>query len=151
MTTEYTYPDLADCVCCGCLEEMIRDSAMTDKAWTDYSYNPIDDTFKISFDADLSSGDKTLLDGIVADSIGKRITKYTTDYVAKLVFEQAEQQTQLPRIMAAVDNHATIVLALNNYNFDLTRQIIADLVAGGELLAEDETLIDSILPASKWE
>jgi len=150
MTTEYTYNDLSAEPCISMMKENIAKSEMTDKNWTDQSYHPTENWLKIWFDADLSSGDKTLLDGIVSGCLGKRLTRMTRELIMSAIYDQAEPVTQLPRLMSALNTQAVFIVALDNYNFDLARLIVQQLVDASLITTDDQTLVDGIIPVSKW-
>lgn len=156
MTTLYEYNDLTKSPAIGYIREEIAKSAMADKAIADIQarlksqWNSGDCWLKIWFESELSTDDKAILDSTVAASIGKVITKNTRTKIMGDIYDQAEPETQLPRLMAALNTAPVFIVALDNYNFDLARLILGQLLTGGAITQEDFDLINSIIPASKW-
>lgn len=150
MNTEYQYTDLSAEPCIAMIKENIIKSEMTNKEWIDQSFHSIEMWFKIWFANELSSNDKDILDIIVADSVGKRLTNKTRTLIMGEIYNQAEPVTQLPRLMGALNTQAVFIVALDNLNFDLARLIIQQLKDAEVITADDQTLVNGIIPVSKW-
>lgn len=150
MSYLYEYTNLSDTVCQGYVKDAIRLSEMTNKVWSDMSFNPLDMWFKIWFDTELDATDQATLEAIVNSSLGKVLTHKTRDVIMTEIYQTAEPTTQLPRLMAALNSQAVFIVALDGYNFDLARSIVQSLVDGGEITTDDQTLVNGIIPASKW-
>jgi len=59
---------------------------------------------------------------------------------------EAEQVTQKPRILDGLDNHSTIALCLDAFDYIGASSRLEKAVADGDLLTADRTLIESKFP-----
>lgn len=69
--TMYQYNSLSGIPYQPYIEQEVAASAMTNKDLTEMSYHPEESWLKAWFTGDLSSGDQTIMEGIVSDSLGK--------------------------------------------------------------------------------
>lgn len=111
---------------------------------------PTSVTFKVEMNSELSVEDKAILDSIIDASIGKhRVTESARTILGNL-FESCADQAQQMRLLAALDKRPSFDRAIENQNFPLAYTLMAMSLADGDIIEADVTLIESIVPASKW-
>ena len=146
--------------CPGKIREEILSSEMADKPSLNFVgakriRNPESGVlqsivFKIESNYDLSVDDKVILDGIIDNSLGFHKVMQTTRQMLGDLFENCVDQTQQMRLLAALDNRPSFTIALDNQNFPLAHVLMGMSMADGDITEVDVTLIESIVPASKW-
>jgi len=150
--TEYAYEDLAQLACLSYVEIEVPLSAMTNKVIADISLHPEQMWLKVWFDEVLSVEDKTVLDGIVASSLGKkRIKKTREDIMAEILTAASPDPEQLSRLLDALDAYPSMAIALDNRNYALARMRVEKVYVDGAITLTDRDLVLATIPTSEWE
>lgn len=144
--TEYLYDNLSKPVCIRYVRDYIAASSMTNKDILDLSSHPVALWFKVWFSVDLSTGDKTILDSIIASGVGKVQVKEKSDTIISKIFKAAEPITQLPRLLDMFDISLTFSRALDAFNYPVAKLRIEKLLAEGKILQEDRDLVIGFIP-----
>ena len=102
------------------------------------------DICNIIFNRELSVEEKNTLDDMVTN-FAPFYPKDRKDILNE-VMSTAEPTTQLPRLLDALDKHASFIAALDNYNYILASSRLVNAVNNGDITADDKTFIESKFP-----
>ncbi len=150
--TEYYYGDLAQAVCLSYIEQKLPLTAMANKVVADISFNPEESWLKVWFDEALSPADKTIFDGLVADSLGKkRIKKTREDIMAAILTAASPDSAQLTRLLDALDAYPSMAIALDNLNYALARARVEKVYTDGAITLADRDLVLATIPEHSFE
>jgi len=122
--------------------------AITSSDMTDKSVQRIDKEgtdLKITFEASLDAGDKTILDGLVGSAIDV-IKDKTRNTIMTEILMTSEQTTQLPRMLSALDKYPSFAVFLDNFNYPMARMRMQLALANGDITQADYDLIDVVIP-----
>lgn len=149
--TQYFYEDLTQEPCLDKIVDDVAASDMTDKNLGDIFSNANSSiNLIINWNTDLSAEDKTILDGVVLDSLGRKLNNKSRETILGEIFDNAEPTVQQPRLVGALNIMATMIAALDNMNYPLARGMALQALGGGLILQEDYDLVISKIPDSKY-
>ena len=101
----------------------------------------------VCFESELSAGDKTLLDGLVAAyDEDAYIPTRSPEKIMADIFAGATSQEQSMRLISALDVFPSFKIMLDQYRYDLARQRMGVGLSEGIITAEDYAIIDQCLP-----
>jgi len=154
---DYTYENLTQEPCLDYISSSVFYSeTMTDKLITaqrfDWNEDETSGILIVTFQNELSIDDKTILDGFVTESLGKiRVTKCRQEIMREILFAAMGDQTQLARLLNALDNYTSIPVALDNCNYPLARQRVEKALTDGAITAGDRDLVFLFVPESEYQ
>lgn len=113
----------------------------------EYSYH-ISDGVSVTFHfgVEIDSTNEDRLDTLVANHEGFELIRKERKVILHDILSNVSSQEQLGRLMAALDVSATLIAALDNYNYSLARARVDALVTSEALTDADRTLAFTYIP-----
>lgn len=149
--TAYEYLNLTEIPCQPYIEQYVAASAMLNTNLVDISYHPEEKWLKVWFDPELDASDKTMLDGIVADSKGKTKIIKRREVIMSEILVSATSQEQLGRLLDAIDSYTSMAIALDNLNYALARSRVEKVYTDGAITEADRDLVLLTIPTAEYE
>ncbi len=114
-----------------------------------FEYSPSENWLKIQFEGELTALEKTALDAIVFDSIGKVLDTKKDSVVMHAIFEAASALQQ-SHLVAALDKYPTWQTALKMRNYPLAQMRMQEAYDAGFIDAAELALVQSFTPSGGW-
>ena len=105
-----------------------------------------DDNCRCLFKNNLDATNKGYLDAIIAAHDGTQLEYPNRTKILNDILTNVSSQEQLNRLMDALDSSATLIAALDNFNYLLARSRVDKLVADEKITEDDRTLIFMYIP-----
>lgn len=104
------------------------------------------DNCRCLFKAELDATNEGYLDALVAAHDGIELVRKDRITILNEIMSNVSSQEQLIRLMDALDTSATLIAALDNYNYPLARMRVDKLVTDEKITEDDRTLIFQYIP-----